>query len=366
MLSAAPRFAASSAIFLAAAIMGHAAAESPSRATPSRPVSSRAAEVVRLNGVDYVELAVFCAGLGLQPRAAKSTDKKLYFEGRTGALELEVDSRDSAANGVRFFLGEAVRSFKGRVWIARIDAELLLTPILRPGLNQARIPELRTIVLDPGHGGRDAGKVNPRLNLAEKNLTLDTAARLKKLLDAQGFKVVLTRTADRYLDLIERAETAGRLRADLFISLHFNSVQSGAERTTGVEVFTLTPQLQFSTSDPSHVEVAEAKKSNPGNKSDHWNTVAGYALHREMLKALQASDRGLKRARLKVLVLAPCPAVLVESGYLSNDAEARQIGTPAYRQKIAEAIANGVRTYAAMLDAVRPERRPTSATSTAR
>lgn len=355
MLSAAPRFTASGAIFLVLAAVASAAAEPASRAAPSRPSAARAAETTRINGTDYVEIAGFCAGFGLQPRAGKSVEKRIFFEGKSGALELELDSRDSVANGVRVFLGDPVRGLKGRAWIARSDAELLLAPILRPGLNQARVPELRTIVLDPGHGGKDAGKSNTRLNLAEKDLTLDLAGRLKKLLEAQGYKVVLTRTGDRYVDLIERAEITGRLHGDLFISLHFNSVQAGAERTTGVEVFTLTPQFQFSTSDPARENVSEARKSNPGNKFDHWNTVLGFGMHREMLATLKASDRGLKRARLKVLVLAPCPAIVVESGFLSNDAEARKIATPAYRQKIAEAVAGGVRAYAAVLDALRAD-----------
>lgn len=355
MPAAAFRSAASTAVWLVLAVIA-AAAEPPPRAAPSRPSAARPVETIRLNGSEYVSLEGFLGSFGLQPRAAKTAGKRVAFDGPEGAFEFEIDSRDSAANGVRFFLGDPVRVSKGRAWIARLDAELLVAPMLRPGANQARAPELRTIVLDPGHGGRDAGKINARLNLAEKNLTLDTAGRLKKLLEAQGFKVVLTRTEDRYVDLISRAEIAERNRADLFVSLHFNSVQSGAERTTGIEVFTLTPQFQFSTSDPAREDQAEARKSNPGNRFDHWNTVLGYSMHREMLRALDASDRGLKRARLKVLVLAPCPAVLVEAGYLSNDAEARKIATPAHRQKIAEAVAGGVRNYAAALAEVRTGR----------
>ncbi|HWA87828.1 MAG TPA: N-acetylmuramoyl-L-alanine amidase, partial [Opitutus sp.] len=242
------------------------------------------------------------------------------------------------------------------------DAERLLEPILRPGLNQAKVPDLKTIVIDPGHGGSDPGKYNKRVGVEEKAMALDTSLRLAKLLQADGYKVVLTRSDDRQLadskidDLVKRAEIAHRAGADLFISIHYNSVESGADRVTGVEVFTLTPQHQYSTSDSTHEDDDGARTVVPGNRFDHWNTMVGYAVDRTMHERLGTADRGLKRARFKVLVLAPCPALLVESGYLSNDAEARKIATPAYRQQIAEAIESGIAGYASLLDTLRAKR----------
>jgi N-acetylmuramoyl-L-alanine amidase len=97
----------------------------------------------------------------------------------------------------------------------------------------------------------------------------------------------------------------------------------------------------------------EAKSAGLGNRFDHWNTAASYAMHRELIENLKVSDRGLKRARWKVLVLAPCPATYVEAGYLSNDGEARKVATPAYRQKLAEGISSGVKAYAATLAQLR-------------
>ena len=151
---------------------------------------------------------------------------------------------------------------------------------------------------------------------------------------------------------MQDGEAAG---AQLFISLHFNSVENKADSVTGVEVFTLAPQWQLSSDqkpDPVY-----APLHNPGNDHDHWNTVIGASLHKALLDELKVSDRGMKRSRFAVLRLAPCPAVLVESGYLSNDAEARRIATPQYRQKIAEAIAEGVDHYAQSLEAARRARR---------
>jgi N-acetylmuramoyl-L-alanine amidase len=316
------------------------------------PVSvARSLESVRLAGVDYIELDAFCRRFGLKPTTADGRHGKVGYASKWTSLEFEVDSRECAVNTLRVFLGDPLRSHRGRVVIGLIDAERLLTPILLPGPDGWAVPALKTIVIDPGHGGGDPGTGNKRLGINEKTMTLDTARRLKKLLDAAGYKTILTRNSDRQLaddkvaDLLRRDEIASQANADLFISVHYNSIASGADRVSGVEVFTLTPRYQYSTSDTGRDDDKTARTLSPGNANDHWNTLAGYNLHRELLQELKAPDRGLKRARFAVLRMATCPAVLVEAGYLSNDAEARKIATPAYRQRIAQAIANGVRAY---------------------
>jgi N-acetylmuramoyl-L-alanine amidase len=326
-------------------------ADGPARAA-SRPAGA-AVSSLTLGGVEYTDLSAFCARFGFSAPAINN--RQVVFKSAWTTLALEINSREQRINGVRVFFGEPLRTSRGRVMISRIDADLLLAPILRPGFEQARVPALRTIILDPGHGGRDSGMVNQRLRLMEKTLTLDTARRTARLLEAQGFRVILTRKGDSYVDLEQRAALIEKHRADLFISLHFNAVESGADRVTGIETFTLTPRRQFSTGDSARTGTAAAARANPGNLHDHWNTVLGYTLHRQLRDDLQASDRGLKRARFKVLTLARCPAVLVEAGYLSHEGEARKIATPAHRQKIAAAVADGVKAYAGLLAAARKQ-----------
>lgn len=342
-------------LLLLVAIAGTLPGQNAARNAPLRPLTA-----VRLNGAEYVNAADFGARFGLKPQ--RSADgRKLTLKSNWTTIELEADTREGAINGVRVFLGEAIRDHRGALHVSRIDAEKLITPILLPGSGQTSVPAVRTIVIDPGHGGSDPGMQNKPLRLDEKTLALDTALRLKKELEQQGYKIVLTRKDDRQLarskkeDLQKRGELTLGTKADLFISVHYNSVESGADRVTGVEVYSLTPQYQYSHSDPER-EDSTAAIANLGNRHDHWNALLAYNIHRELLGGLKASDRGLKRGRLAVLRFASCPAVLVEAGFLSNDAEARKIATPAYRQKIAESIAEGVRVYANLVEGVRRQR----------
>jgi N-acetylmuramoyl-L-alanine amidase len=324
--------------------------------TPLQAAGSQ--KSVRLGGVEYLDAQQFGARFGLKATPTAG-GRKLLLSSAWTKIELEADSRECSVNGLRVFLGDAAWYHKKNILISRLDAEKLFTPILLAGDGDVSVPALKTIVLDPGHGGRDPGMENRRLSLNEKALALDTARRLQHVLETMGYRVILTRNEDTALgpdkvsDLLQRAIIAKKSGADLFISLHFNAVGSDAQRVTGVEVYTLTPRNQYSTSDPERDDDKGAKTANPGNTNDHWNIQLGYQVHRRMIEELHVSDRGLKRARWAVLRQVECPAILVESGFLSNDAEARKIATPAYRQKIAEAIANGVQVYGNVLAGVR-------------
>ncbi|HEX2862897.1 MAG TPA: N-acetylmuramoyl-L-alanine amidase [Lacunisphaera sp.] len=214
-------------------------------------------------------------------------------------------------------------------------------------------------MLDAGHGGADPGKQHLKLKLNEKDMTLDVVLRLKKLLELRGFAVRLTRSEDVKLapeqraDLDRRASVANDAKADLFLSIHFNAVEpKDAARVTGTETYVLTPQFQFSSTD--NKGDALTGTAFPGNRLDVANVLLGYHLHRAMLTELKTSDRGFKRGRLRVLCFAECPAALLEAAYLSNDQEAARVGTPEFRQRIAESIAQGVQAYAATLLTIQP------------
>jgi N-acetylmuramoyl-L-alanine amidase len=247
--------------------------------------------------------------------------------------------------------------------VAKLDVIKTIAPLFAPAEHANFLPAApKLIVIDPGHGGTAPGKQNLKLKIDEKDMTLDVALRLRKLLEMRGYKVVLTRSTDtRFsnsptVDLPMRAEVANKAGADLFISLHFNAVDRDPQRVSGVETYVLTPQFQVSTQPEQDREMV--KIYYPGNRQDTANALLGYNLHRQLVRDLKASDRGYKRFRLAVLRTLACPGVLVEAAYLSNDAEARRIATPEFRQQIAEAVADGVDSYATTLASLRPAPAP--------
>jgi N-acetylmuramoyl-L-alanine amidase len=201
--------------------------------------------------------------------------------------------------------------------------------------------------------------------LKEKIATLDVALRLKKILEAKGYRVVMTRTDDRQLgpdkatDWRQRAAIANAAGADLLVSIHFNSLFPDT-RTSGTEVYTFTPQFQRSTRawSPGQRDDTEQAAA-PVNRFDGWSALFAQSLHLEVLAGLKTLDRGQKTMHSAVLRGLNCPAVLVESVFLSNETEAMRVRTPEYRQQIAQAIFAGIQRYAAALDEIRgPEIRP--------
>ena len=120
---------------------------------------------------------------------------------------------------------------------------------------------------------------------------------------------------------------------------------------SGVETYVLTPQGQHSTNDSRRRATAtELRAQEPGHRNGPWNILLGYHVHAAMLAKLQAEDRGVRRARFQVLQSVSCPAVLVECGFLNNPAEAALVRTGAYREKIAQGIADGIVRYQQVLN----------------
>lgn len=310
--------------------------------TPALIASAAAATTpsVRLFGVDYVDARDFGRRFGLT-QTWTAPKKEVRLKSRWTTIDLSEHSVEAQLNGVRLFLSEPVVVSNGRLYLSRGDVDHLFTPILVP--TSIRATPLRTIVIDAGHGGSDPGNQNRRMKLDEKVFTLDVARRLQRLLKAEGYRVVMTRTTDRSVGLDARAAIARKARADLFISIHFNAFKQAG--VAGAETYVMTPRGQRSTPQAER-DPKMAKTSFPSNRHDRQNALLGYQLHRSLVKTLGAQDRGLKRFRYSVLRAVPCPAVLVEAAFLSNAAEARKVATPAHRQKIAAAIAAGVKLHA--------------------
>lgn len=311
-------------------------------AAPPRNPAGSSSTYMKVAGVAYVDARVFFARYGFKAQWIVR-GRSLRLQTASTKVDIEADKRDAVFNGLRVLMGEPAVFRGSTLYISRIDAEKIFQPILSPSSVSTPAPALRVIVIDAGHGGQDTGTQNKPLKLDEKVFALDVANRLRTLLVNQGYKVVMTRTTDRFVELAHRAAIANKAGADLFISIHFNAV-GGSPTVRGTETYVMTPQYQRSTGSPKRD--SSDNVANPGNRNDPWNTLIGYQMHRQMLGKLGSVDRGFKRARFAVLRLVNSPGVLVEAGYLSNNDEARKIAAPAYRQIIAEALAQGVRSYA--------------------
>lgn len=327
-----------------------AVAQSP-HSQPLRLPPKRAAATLKLDGVEYVPVADLEKRWGLRGTWLKR-DERLLLQNDRWKIELNADSREAEINGLRVLLGEACRVHRRIPYLSKVDAERLVGPILRPGYLQASIPDLRVIVIDPGHGGVDPGTQNPRLALQEKTLVMDVSVRLGRILRAQGYKVIFTRETDTKIELPLRAVTANTYGADLFVSIHFNSLPSD-RKTHGVEIFTFNPAGVRSTNSWSTKNDDTENDPAPVNKHDHWSSIAAYYMHREMIGTLKAFDRGKKIAHWATLRGLNCPGMLIEAGFLSSDVEGRKIATPQYRQQIAESIAKGIRAYGNVLTPLR-------------
>ena len=264
------------------------------------------------------------------PLATYSVHSKL------GVLVLAIGSREATWNGVTFHLGFAPEFIDGQIFVHGLDLRKNFEPLLTDApLNFSGTN--RVIVIDPGHGGINGGTVNLFDRRAEKEFTLDWAKRLAPLLASNGWTVFLTRTNDLDVSLSNRVAFAEAHRADLFVSLHFNSAAPD-KKQSGLETYCLTPQGMPSTLTRGNPDFLP--QWFPNNNYDAENLQLAIRLHAAVLRASGEEDRGVRRARfMGVLHGHHHPAVLIEGGFLSNHSEADKIESGEFRQRLAEAIA---------------------------
>lgn len=293
-------------------------------------------------GRTYISLDEVARKLQLRYRI-QPNGKAANLYNKDCSLAFYENRKEYILNKYKVSLGSPILASKKRLWITKQDFEYTLLAMLVPKHFHSR-PKAYHILLDPGHGGKDHGTQNTTLKLQEKQMTLDLALRLEKILKKKGFRVSLTRRSDCFVSLDKRPEKAKTLKADLFISLHFNAVEGdAAKHIKGIETYILPGKNQAS-SGRSILEDRD-KQSYPGNSHNAWNAFLAYCLHTHVVDGLKALDRGIKKARFVVLKDLPCPGVLVECGFLSNLEEAKHIASPKHRDKLAHALAEGILTY---------------------
>ena len=170
------------------------------------------------------------------------------------------------------------------------------------------------VVIDPGHGGPDVGAT--RNGIYEKDIVLAMSKHLGRILQQMGYSVMYTRTEDIDLDLEPRVQMADKARASAFVSVHVNSLDANASQVNGVETY-------------------HAPDSSLGEN-------LAELVHQQIIASTGANDRGVRSARFHVIVKTSMPAILVETGFITNPSEAAKLVNSAYQERMAAAIARGI------------------------
>jgi N-acetylmuramoyl-L-alanine amidase len=217
---------------------------------------------------------------------------------------------------------------------------------------------IKTVIIDPGHGGKDPGAIGVK-GTKEKDITLDVALRLEqKMIDLDRFNVLLTRQDDKFLTLAERVDFAKQKKADLFLSIHVNSLPNegvnlietyyfGPPLTS--EIFRLAEEENKASQYPVSELVEIIRDINNTVKRQESKMLAG-AIQASLYNHLSEKDpelinSGVKMAPFVVLSQIEVPSVLVEISCITNEEEEAKLMTSKYREKVASYVAEGVVTY---------------------
>lgn len=248
-------------------------------------------------------------------------------------------------NGVRFLSNFPLISSGEDELVSVMDVSKIIEPVLRPSRIQK--PErIETVVLDAGHGGADQGASSKWGT--EKGYTLDVALAARRELMRADFRVEMTRVNDASLSLEERVNFANRFPRAVFVSIHFNTSETGAG--AGVESYALAPEGVPSNASSEHHASEPGEGRHPGNARDGQNIALTAAVHAAVLSRLSVFDRGVRHARFHVLRNIKIPAVLLEGGFISDPGEGPRIASPYYRQQLGAAIAQGIQNYNAAVN----------------
>lgn len=294
-------------------------------------------EVAKIDGRDYVSLESVKQFYKFSKLTRSGTH--LSLANSKVEMKLKVGGNECLMNNVKFVLSHPVSTSGEKVYVSRTDLAKLIDPVLRPTFIKTA-GSFQTVILDPGHGGRDPGATNSLGSEANYNLSL--ANSVKKDLQSKGFKVIMTRDSNQFLSLQERVEIANNVKGSaIYVSIHFNS---GGRSARGIETFTLSPP---GVSHYGREFRLDDNQSRAGNEHDSANIALATSVHGSILRRLGKTtfDRGIKRARFSVLTGVRHPAILLEGGFMSHPHEAQLLNNPAYQKALSDGIVDAIRKY---------------------
>ena len=246
-------------------------------------------------------------------KIAEKNDQLFLFNGKNAVI-LRNNSAIAEFGGVQVVLPDRVFRDNNGVWHLAMRSVEIVNRVINPVRNR-----VNTIVIDPGHGGKDPGALSVTRKNREKALNLDLALRLGSALQNAGFTVLYTRNDDSTVAL-EKRGTA--FQADLFVSIHHNS--SSNISASGAETFCLmSDRKKVDDKILNAVNIAVSVQKNQSSASGTYG-------------------RGVKFANFRVLRDAECPAILFETGFISNPDDEKKCLSVQWRQLMADALAKGI------------------------
>ncbi|PLS17818.1 cell wall hydrolase [Bacillus sp. M6-12] len=279
---------------------------------------------IKMNRADTAEFLARAINYKLRTKPEVNFDKEINIatdtlQVRTGPStyynsvgSLNRGEKASFAYSVGSWIYIKTSSVEGFVHSAYVTSDSTL-----PGTSPL---SLKTIVIDPGHGGTDPGAIG--YGLYEKNVVLDTSLRLKKLLVQTPFNIKLTRETDRKIELGDRVAFAKQNKADIFISVHANAAGGSAD---GTETF-----------------YYRTASTNPYTSD---SLLLAQSIQKRLVAAWGTDDRGVKHGNFYVIRENSMPAILTELGFIDNKSDNAKLASPSYRQLAAEAIYQGILDY---------------------
>jgi N-acetylmuramoyl-L-alanine amidase len=300
-------------------------------------------KAISLFGTKYVDLHEWSE---LEDFELTSNKKEMIAEmtNRWARVIFFIDSKHITINDVSVWLSHATASTHGSIYVSERDLTGVITPLLFP-VKAPPDEKIRKIALSAGHGGKDPG--NQWGNHKEKEYTLLLSREVGEILEHAGLDVVQVRNSDTYVEPEDHAKIANEKHADLFVSMHFNSVPvtSANPSPRGVQTYCVTPVGETPTNGGTL-----PSRSSPGNRFDRRSVLLAYEIQKALVHTLDTPDLGVRRAGFMVLRKAAMPGVLVEGGFMSNAEEAKMIYDSKYRREMAQAIADGILAYKRMVE----------------
>jgi len=318
--------------------------------------------VYDINGASYYSLSALCSSRNISWEYDTFT-KIAVLNKNSHRVNLMVGDNMALVDGSPLYMKHPADIYQGMLVVSSGFKEQVIDTLFRntyPSENTGwAASRIKKVVVDAGHGGNDPGAIG-RTGLREKDVNLDIAKRLSKILQSQGIEVILTRSSDRFIPLERRAAIANNSGADLFISVHSNA--NRVRSMSGFEVYYVANSVSDSkrAQDTSRSKELNLKNAYiAGNSSDLknilWDMIytnsraesieLSHSICRVMTCNLDSKILGIKGARYEVLREIRMPGVLIETGFLSNLNEENMLKNGYYRQKIAQAVAQGIMEY---------------------